>query len=363
MNIINILNKEFHDKDDIIALLSISDESELELLRAKAEEILFKHTGDKVFLRGLIEFSNYCVNDCNYCGIRKSANVGRYTLKMQDIIDSALWSASQGYGSAVLQSGERRDEAFVDFVCEAIRNIKEKTKSVILPEGLGITLSVGEQSEETYRRFFEAGAKRYLLRIESSNQDLFSKIHPKEQSFENRYRCLKSLQSIGFQTGTGVMIGLPGQTIEDLANDVLFFRDNNIDMIGMGPFIPSADTPMNAEIYPWDKERNLSLALKMIAVSRIVLKDVNIASTTALQAIKDGAREDGLRFGANVIMPQQTPQTVRKDYQLYDGKPFLSESLNDLSIGLRIRVESIGRKLALNEQGDPLHFFNRNSKF
>jgi biotin synthase len=195
---------------------------------------------------------------------------------------------------------------------------KKKRKATGLPKGLGLTLCVGEQSEETYVRLFEAGAHRYLLRIETANPALFASIHPPEQKFETRLVCLRKLRKIGYQVGTGVMIGLPEQTLHDLADDILFFKNEDIDMIGMGPFIPHEDTPLWTSPCPAAAER-LRLGLMMIAVTRLVLRNVNIAATTALQALDPLGREKALRYGANVMMPLMTPEGPREDYQLYPG--------------------------------------------
>jgi len=362
MEIKEILKKDAFDKEDIIALLSASEASDITLIRKKAFSTLKKYCGEKVYYRGLIEFSNVCDNDCFYCGIRKSnKNCERYLLSQKQIVDSAVWCANQGYGSVVLQSGERTGVSFVNFVEEAIKNIKEKTISPNLPDGVGITLCVGEHDYETYKRFFDAGAHRYLLRIETTSPELYKKIHPETMSLDHRKECLKLLQKAGFQVGTGVMIGLPEQTIEELANDILFFKEYNVDMIGMGPYITHKDTPMvryEDENKKTQKERFL-LALKMIAVTRLVLKDVNIAATTALQAIDPVGREKGLQFGANVVMPQLTPTEVRKEYQLYDNKPCTDEKASDCENCLSTRLEHIGRTVAINEWGDPKHFANR----
>ncbi|MDD3124879.1 MAG: [FeFe] hydrogenase H-cluster radical SAM maturase HydE [Candidatus Kapabacteria bacterium] len=352
-----------YTKNEIINMLATVADDEVEKLRQQAYSVMLENCGSNVYLRGLIEFSNICTNNCNYCGIRKSNHkVHRYQLNRENILQSAIMSMKSGFGSVVLQSGQRQDAEFVGFVCSIVREIKQITKSEMLPNGVGITLSVGEQSEETYRKFFDAGAHRYLLRIESSNPELYAKIHPGEMKFENRLHCLEVLKKIGYQIGTGVMIGLPGQTLEDLANDILFFKSIDADMIGMGPFIPHKDTPMNEEKFPWDKNRNYRLGLNMIAATRLVLEDVNIASTTSLQAIAEGGREHGLMFGANVIMPQQTCQEVRNEYLLYDGKPFLNETIDELASGVKQKVEALGRKIAFNTFGDPLHFFNRGKK-
>jgi len=359
----DIISKEYLTKEDLIQLLSIEDKSELDLLKAAAYETMKKYVGEKVYLRGLIEFSNFCINDCFYCGIRKSnKKVPRFILSRKEIIDSAIWCANKGYGSVVLQSGERKDEAFVNFVEECIREIKKATISETLPNGLAITLCVGELSYNQYQRLFDAGAHRYLLRIETTNKDLFKKYHPENQSFEKRVECLNMLKDIGYYVGTGVMIGLPEQTLEDLANDLIFFKEMDVDMIGMGPYLMHLNTPMNIyKDYFFKNHKNIyKLSLKMIAIARLFLKDINIASTTALQAMFPWGREEGLLFGANVIMPNLTPIDARKNYELYNGKPCLDEFQGDCFKCITARIESTGRKVALNEWGDSIHYLARN---
>lgn len=362
LQVSDIVSKDTLTKGDLILLLSISDKSDLDQLKASAYEIMKKYVGEKVYLRGLIEFSNYCVNDCFYCGIRKSnRKVPRFILSKKEIIESAIWCAQKGYGSVVLQSGERNDEAFVNFVEECVREIKKATTSDLLPNGLGVTLCVGELSYEQYKRLYDAGAHRYLLRIETTNKELFKKYHPQNQSFEKRLDCLYMLKDIGYYVGTGVMIGLPDQTLEDLANDLIFFKELDADMIGMGPYLLHLNTPMNEyKDYFFQNQKNIyKLALKMIAVARLYLKDVNIASTTALQAMYPWGREEGLLFGANVIMPNITPIDARKNYELYNGKPCLDEFQGDCFKCITSRIESTGRQVALNEWGDPLHYLAR----
>lgn len=359
----NILNKKVFLKEDIINILSIEDENDYNELKNKAIITLKNNVGDKVFLRGLIEYSNHCSCDCFYCGLRKSnKDVNRYILDEKLILHQAKWCAENGYGSLVLQSGEIKTEAYLSKIEKIIKKIKENTVSDKLPNGLGITISLGEQTEETYQRLFYAGAHRYLLRIESSNQKLYKKIHPDYQKFENRIKSLKSLKKIGYQVGTGVMIGIPGQSIEDLAEDILFFKDMDVDMIGMGPFIASKNTPLSKFIdeNQNEKRRIYQLTLKMIAATRIVLKDVNIASTTALQALYAFGREEGLNYGANVIMPLLTPMESRKDYYIYDGKPCIEDNVDDCFECIKTRIESSGRKIGLNKYGDSKHFFKRN---
>lgn len=342
-------------RQDLVKILAAREPDEIEAVRAEAERVLLQNCGDGVYLRGLVEASNACACDCLYCGIRKSnREVNRYTLSLDDILACARQCADYGYGSMVIQSGERADKKFIDLVAEAVARIRAETRTDKQPEGLGITLCVGQQSYETYKRLYEAGAHRYLLRIETTNPALFAKIHPADQTFESRVECLKMLRDIGYQVGTGVMIGLPGQTPEDLADDILFFSKFDIDMIGMGPFIPHPDTPLGDEPVAEVAER-VRLALLMVAATRLKLRDVNIAATTALQALDPVGREKGLRFGANVIMPQMSPTDVRQDYQLYPGKPCLDENAQECQSCLNMRIEFAGRKVGLYAWGDSLH--------
>lgn len=343
------------DRQEIIQLLSLDSPGEIEQLRCSAEKMLLKLRGDKVYFRGLIEFSNICRCDCYYCGIRKSnTTVERYTLSKEQIVSSALWCGKQGYGSVVLQSGERNDPAFIDFVEDVICSIKRDSRTPTLPNGIGITLSCGEQSEETYRRWFDAGAHRYLIRIEAADPALYGSLHPQTQPLPPRIECLKNLKKIGYKVGTGVMIGLPGQTVENLADDILFFKEIGADMIGMGPYIVHHATPMAhyKEEITSQSENIFNMSQKMIAVTRLTLKDVNIAASTALQAMKEDGRETGLTFGANIIMPQVTPVEVRKNYLLYEGKPCLDENAEQCRTCLSLRVASVGRTIGYNIWGD-----------
>lgn len=346
-------------RQDLVKILGASQPEDIEAVRAEAERVLLANCGDGVFLRGLVEASNACACDCLYCGIRKSnRSVHRYTLDVDDIMACARQCAEFGYGSMVIQSGERADKKFLDTVEDAVKRIRDETRTDKQPDGLGVTLCIGQQTYETYQRMFAAGAHRYLLRIESTNPDLFAKIHPADQSFESRVECLRMLRDIGYQVGTGVMIGLPGQTLDDLAGDILFFEQYDIDMIGMGPFIPHPDTPLAGEPCP-DVPDRIRLALLMIAATRLKLKDVNIASTTALQALDPVGREKGLKFGANIIMPQMSPTDVRQDYQLYPGKPCLDENATECQSCLNMRIEFAGRKIGLYAWGDSRHAAKR----
>ncbi len=343
----------------IQSLLELTDRDEIEALSREARWRTLLNCGRTVYFRGIIEFSNICTCDCYYCGIRRSnGDAARYQLAKSEILRQARWCADRGFGSVVLQSGERRDACFVDFVTDVVRSIKRETRSVILPEGLGITLCVGEQSRETYGRFFDAGAHRYLLRIETSSPRLFRRWHPVCQSFDIRIRCLDHLRSLGYQVGSGVMIGAPWQTTADLAADVAFFRDMDIDMIGMGPYIPHHATPLAAVGVDAPAVR-LRQALLTIAVVRLVLRDVNIAATTALQTLAPLGREKGLASGANVIMPQVTPASCRKNYTLYDDKPCDDETDSGFQKALESRIRGMGRMVGRHQWGDSPHVFHR----
>lgn len=355
-----LLKRGEFTRTELVRLLALDTPRELALLRARANEVMRAHVGDAVYYRGIIEFSNLCASDCFYCGIRASnTRVERYTLTEQEIVDAALWCAREGYGSVVLQAGERSDPAYVAWIEDLVKRIRRESILPDLPQGLGITLSLGEQSLATYRRWREAGAHRYLLRIETTNPTLFSRIHPPEQTLETRLRALEDLSQSGFQVGTGVMIGLPGQTLEDLAMDIQFFRDHAVDMIGMGPWLSHPDAPLRDPHPQFPPEAKLQLALNMIAVTRLACPDLNIAATTALQAMVPDGRERGLSYGANVTMPNLTPVQARGKYQLYDGKPCLDEGRDECKGCLLGRVHSIGREVALNQWGDSPHHRRR----
>lgn len=339
---------------DLIYLLNLEDEDSLRKLYHYAYEIKLRHVGNWAYFRGLIEFSNICRKNCFYCGIRRDNDqVERFEMTREEILSAAKWAYEYDYGSIVLQAGERGDEAFISFVEKTLREIGKLTAGE-----LGITLSLGEQSRDALERWFQSGAHRYLLRIETSNGELYRRLHPADHDFSRRLQTLKDLAEIGYQVGTGVMIGLPYQTTEDLADDILFFKEQDVAMIGMGPYIVHRDTPLGRE-FPGgaqSKEEQLTLALKMIAVTRIHLKDVNIASTTALQALDETGRELGLQAGANIIMPNITDVKYRASYQLYDGKPCINENASLCRNCLQTRIASIGEGIAFGQWGDSPHF-------
>jgi biotin synthase len=352
-----ILHKESFDSKDIIALLK-SEGADRLLLFKRSSEIKEKYIGNKVWLRGLIEFSNICGKDCLYCGIRNgNKNLRRYNLSDEEILDSARFAIDNNYGSIALQSGELESDFFTDRIEKLIFKIKEMSAG-----DLGITISLGEQEPEVYKRWFDAGAHRYLLRVESSNRDLYYKIHPQnaKHDFDRRFSCLQTLQDIGYQTGTGVMIGLPFQTLEDLAGDLLFMKNFNIDMCGMGPYIEHEDTPLikyKANLLPLTERFDLSL--KMIAIIRIMMKDINIVAATALQAIDPIGREKAVKIGANIIMPNITPGKYRDSYKLYENKPCTDDSAEDCKNCLELRVSLANSEIIYNEWGDSKHYNDR----
>ncbi len=357
MSISAILDNESFTKETIISLLKTTGEERTMLFR-KSAEIKEKYIGKKVWFRGLIEFSNVCGKDCLYCGIRKgNKNVARYSLSDEEILHAARFAWENRYGSIALQSGELESSA----VTFRIENLLHKIKELSNGE-LGITLSVGEQEPEVYKRWYDAGAHRYLLRVEATNQLLYNKIHPNDSKhdFRKRLDCLQSLQDIGYQTGTGVMIGLPFQTPDDLADDLLFMKEFNIDMCGMGPYIEHADTPLieHSGILMPLKDR-FDLTLKMIAIIRIMMKDINIVAATALQAIDPIGREKAVKIGANILMPNITPGKYRDSYKLYDNKPCTDDSAEDCQSCLEARVTLADAEVVYGEWGDSSHFAER----
>lgn len=341
--------------DEILALLRTDRPDDL-FAAAYAEKCT--RVGKRVSLRGLIEFSNVCGKNCYYCGIRAgNAKVARYRLSEDEIVAAARQAERARYGSVVLQSGEVASEANTAFVERVVSRLHAE-----FGDALGVTLCLGEQSEETYRRWRAAGAHRYLLRIESSNPELYAKLHPASHSWQARVDCLRTLKRLGYITGSGVMIGVPGQTLEDLAGDIAFFAQEDLDMIGMGPFIPHPDTPLGEGLAmtPDWKRRQVELGCRMIAVARLALKDVNIAATTALEALDPQGREKGLLAGANVMMPNVTPAKYCGDYKLYSDKPCQDESADLVGDVLERRIRSIGEEVNWSDRGDPLHFSRRN---
>ncbi len=354
----NILMKQELSREDLIYLLLSRDETERQRLFSQARMATIIHCGNKVSLRGIIEISNQCKKNCLYCGIRaENQHVERYFLGGTPVLEAAEYAWRKGFGSIVIQSGERQDKAFTNHISDIVRQIKKLSKNE-----LGITLSCGEQTEDTYRKWQDAGAHRYLLRIESSSEKLYYKIHPKDRDhdFGRRMKALQTLQSLGYQTGTGVMIGLPHQTIEHLADDLLFMKEFGIDMVGMGPYIPHPDTPMyryRDEIQ--DEATRLDLSLKMIALLRLMMGDINIAASTALQTLDKQGRLKAIASGANVFMPNLTPAKQACNYRIYSGKPVYSDMAENALIDFEENIDEFGFTINYNEWGDSKHFKKR----
>ncbi|MBO8158907.1 [FeFe] hydrogenase H-cluster radical SAM maturase HydE [Thermosyntropha sp.] len=338
---------------EILYFLESKDANDLIYLINKAGRVREKNIGNVVYARGLIEFSNICSKDCFYCGLRRSnRKVNRYHLSKDEILLLANTAYKNGFHSIALQSGEIPTESEVDFLADVIYEIK-KTTSQNNDPGLGITLSIGELTFSQYKKLYDAGAHRYLLRIETSNPDLFARMHPPEQSFQKRLECLYALKEIGYQVGTGVMIGLPHQSYENLACDLKFFLDFDIDMLGMGPYIPHPDTPLAQEskikIDPYIS------TVKMISLARILMPDINIVASTALQTIHPEGLKMGLKAGANIVMPVLTPEERREDYSLYTGKKYTP--FNDLFN----QIQKAGFEIVLWKWGDPPHWYKRHN--
>lgn len=352
-----LLEKEQFNKADIVRLLELN-KADSKLLFLKSKEVKKQYVGEKVYLRGLIEFSNICAKDCLYCGIRKSNNSNeRYNIADEDILSAVKFANESNYGSVVLQSGELKSPVFTKRVEDLVKQIS----SAFDPK-MGITLSCGEQDENTYSKWKEAGADRYLLRIETSNEALFYRIHPRDENhnFQNRLNSLQLLKDLGYQTGTGIMVGLPTQTIEDIADDILFMQEYDMDMCGIGPYIESENTPL-AKNYknPLDLDERFQLALKTISILRIMMKDINIAASTALQSIDKVGREKAINVAANIFMPNITPTDFRKEYLLYDNKPCIDESASECQSCVIGRIALTGNEVAYGELGTSKHYLNR----
>ena len=319
--------------EELSALLASDDLKLWEDAFAAAQEVKAGCGKTEVLLRGLIECSNVCAKDCLYCGIRKgNAKVPRYRLSEAEALSCIDEARRRGYPAVAFQAGEIESEENTAYYERLTAYAAGRAGSTIPP--LEVTLSLGEQKESVYRRWKEAGALRYLIRIETSNRELYAKIHPADCSFDRRVGCIRTLKKLGYVTGTGVMIGLPGQTVGDLARDIVFFGDENADMVGMGPYIPNGDTPMGmkVEVEGGGGQRNgenplststshLNLSLRMIALTRLYLWNVNIVAATALSALDpEHGQERGISAGANVIMPNLTPACRVPAYSLYPGK-------------------------------------------
>lgn len=342
MNIKEIIDRisstHMAEKKDIIAI--IENNSNDEYLFESADKIRKQIYGKDVYIRGLIELSNYCKNNCLYCGIRRDNHkINRYRLTEQDILLCCDTGYELGFRTFVLQGGE--DSFFSDSVlCSIISKIKGKYPDC------AVTLSLGERTEESYKALFNAGADRYLLRHETATKSHYKKLHPEEMSFDNRIECLKTLKKIGFQTGAGFMVGSPFQTHDNLVEDLLFIKKLEPEMVGIGPFISHNETPFKDF-----KNGTLRNTLVMVALTRILLPHALIPSTTALGTINPKGRELGLKAGANVVMPNLSPVKFRKLYSLYDNKICMGDEAAECRKCLERRVESAGYKI-VTDRGD-----------
>lgn len=361
MHITEILAQKKMSKEMLVELLSLESQADRQMVLDHALTVKAASVGRKVYLRGLIELSNVCGKNCYYCGIRAGNKlVQRYTLAEKEVIDAAVFAWKNQFGSLVIQTGEQSGEGFAQLIEQLLIRIHEHTR-----HELTITLSCGEQAAEVYQRWKKAGAERYLLRIETTNRQLYYTIHPNDahHAYENRLEALHHLRGSGFQVGTGVMIGLPGQTLENLADDLLFFQEMDVDMVGMGPYIEHADTPLYslADTLRPPKER-FELSLMMIALLRINMPYINIASSTALETLDPLGRQKGILAGANVVMPNLTPVSDRVNYQLYNNKPNLDKDAATSTASLNRVISEIGETIGFAEPGNSLHFKRRTAK-
>lgn len=317
-------------KEELVQILS--DESINKSLFKTADEVRKEHVGDEVHLRGLIEFSNICKCNCKYCGLRKdNPELERYRLTIEESYDFAKKAKEYGYKTVVLQSGE--DSYYsVERLVKLLQDIKKLD--------LAITLSIGERSFEEYKAFKEAGADRYLIRIETTDKALYKNLHP-NMSFENRIRCLKDLKTLGYEVGTGCLVGLPEQSIESLANDILFFKEIDADMIGIGPFIPNQNTPLKDAT-----GGTFEMALKVMALTRILIPTINIPATTAMETLNPNGRLIALQSGANVVMPNVTEGDYRRKYEIYPGKICVGDTPAHCRDCISGKIQSIGRTVS-----------------
>lgn len=340
MNLLEKLEKErMLTKDQWIQLIGSREVYESQAA-ALAKKIREEHFGNHIYVRGLIEFTNYCKNDCYYCGIRRSnRNAERYRLTMEQILECTDTGYELGFRTFVLQGGE--DGYYTDErLEEIIKAIKEKHPDCAL------TLSLGERSRKSYELFYQAGADRYLLRHETADAGHYQRLHPEEMSYERRMNCLKELKAIGYQVGCGFMVGSPGQTEETLAEDMLFIQEFQPHMVGIGPFVPHHETPFGRE-----PGGTVEDTLYLLSLIRILEPTVLLPATTALGTIDPRGREKGILAGANVVMPNLSPTNVRKKYELYDNKICTGDEAAECRSCLSNRMKTIGCEL-VTHRGD-----------
>ncbi|GFN36121.1 [FeFe] hydrogenase H-cluster radical SAM maturase HydE [Tepidimicrobium xylanilyticum] len=348
--IIDLIDKlyktNYLEHDELVYLIYNMDEYGKEYLFEKANKIRMKTYGSKVYMRGLIEFTNYCKKGCKYCGINvANKNIERYRLNIEEILQCCEIGYDLGYRTFVLQGGE--DDYYTDeMMIEIIKTIKDKYLDV------AITLSIGEKSYESYEKYFKAGADRYLLRHETADVKLFKKIHTNSY-YKNRMKCLWNLKKIGYQVGAGFMVGIPSQTKEDLAKDILFLKELEPEMVGIGPFIPHKDT-----IYKDEQAGTLEDTITMIALTRLFLPYSLLPATTALGTIDPLGSEKGLKAGANVVMPNLSPTSVREKYSLYDGKICTGDEAAECRNCIEKRIVSAGFSVDMS-RGDHINWRKR----
>jgi biotin synthase len=326
--------------EEYVNLLNGIDEQSQEYLRSLAVETAQKYYGNSIYLRGLIEFTNYCKNDCYYCGIRKSNNNAmRYRLTLEEILECCEEGYGLGFRTFVLQGGE--DGYYSDEkIVEIVSAIKEKYSDC------AVTLSIGERNYESYLKYYEAGADRYLLRHETANENHYEKLHPDNLLSANRKQCLYNLKKIGYQVGCGIMVGSPYQTIENIAEDLVFIKELSPEMVGIGPFISHKDTPFKEF-----ENGTVNMTLNLISMIRLMLPNILIPATTALGTLDNKGREKGILAGANILMPNLSPVSVRKKYMLYDNKICTGDEAAQCKQCLQRRIDAIGYKIETN-RGD-----------
>ena len=334
-------------RGELSYILSQTDQEFWQSVRRRADAVRADYVGEAIHLRGLVEFSNYCRCNCLYCGLRRENKaVSRYRLQPEELVRTALFAAELGYGTVVLQSGE--DLFYTgELLAQIIKEIKAKTN-------LAITLSVGERTEEEYALWRQAGADRYLIRHETADPALYAALHPQRTQRE-RVGCLQTLRALGYEVGSGFMVGLPGQSAETLASDLSLLRELDVDMVGIGPFIPSPSTPL-AEESGGSFERTVNL----VALLRLMLPEANIPATTAMGTLRPNGREIALAAGANVMMPNVTPTRYRPLYEIYPGKICTGEEAGECRLCIEGRIKSIGRTVGQG-QGESLKYRKRNA--
>lgn len=336
-NLIDMLQKnQMLNEEEFLQLLNNFNQEDSKYLQRKAREVSLEHFGNKIYARGLIEFTNFCKNDCYYCGIRRSnKKAERYRLSYDDIMNCCENGYELGFRTFVLQGGE--DMSYSDE--DMVRIISSVKKSY--PD-CAVTLSIGERTYDSYLKYFQAGADRYLLRHETADEEHYSKLHPKELSVSERKQCLYNLKKIGYQVGTGIMVGSPYQTSKDIVDDLVFMKELDPQMIGIGPFIPHHDTPFADKI-----AGTLELTLFLIGVLRLMFPNALIPATTSLGTIDVNGREKGILAGANVVMPNLSPVSVRKKYELYDNKICTGEEAAECRACLENRIRKIGYEIVV----------------